>query len=159
MGKDRMAPDEVVTPDEPSMRGTQRTPAAGTAVAVLPETDAVPESLGDALSKLLQLALGIQEEQARSAPVHGQVDMHKIEISLTQGAHSTSEERHAILSTIATLVVQSARLDATRPEQVVHSLRALWSRVPQPKTVSLDEWDLVYHRILGRCLDEFYTGA
>jgi hypothetical protein len=158
MGKDRMAPDELVTPGEPSAREPQRAPAvAGTAAAVPPETDASPESLGAALSKLLQLALDAQAERSRSAPAHRQTAVHRVGISPAHGTPSTSAD--AALSTIASLVAESARLDAARPEQVVHSLRALWSRVPQPQTATLDEWDLVYHRILGRCLEEFYTGA
>jgi hypothetical protein len=155
-----MAPDEVVTPDELSARGPQRTPVmAGTTVAVPPETDALPESLGAALSKLLQLALDAREERSHSAPAHRQTAVYRVGISPAPGAISTAGERQAALSTIASLVVESVRLDAARPEQVVHSLRALWSRVPQPQAVTLDEWDLVYHRILGRCLHEFYTGA
>jgi hypothetical protein len=160
MGKDRMAPDEVVTPDKLSARGPQRTPVmTGTAVALPSETDALPASLGAALSKLRQLALDAQVERSHSAPARRQTAARHMEISPAPGAISTAGERQAALSTIAGLVVESARLDAARPEQVVHSLRALWSRVPQPKTVTLDEWDLVYHRILGRCLHEFYTGA
>jgi hypothetical protein len=155
-----MAPDEVMTPDEPSARGPQRTPVVpGTAAKVPPETDGLPESLGAALSVLLQLALDTREERSRSAPAHPQAAMHQEGISLTQGAHSTSGEWHAALSTIASLIAESARLDAARPEQVVHSLRALWSRVPRPITVTPDEWDLIYHRILGRCLEEFHAGS
>jgi hypothetical protein len=158
-GKDRMAPDEVVTPDEPSARPPQRTPAAaGAAVAVPPENNAVQDPLGVALSRLLQLALDAQAERSRSAPAQRQTAVHRVEISPAPAAISTTAERQTALSTIATLVVESARLDAARPDQVVHSLRALWSRVPQPQAVTLDEWDLVYHRILGRCLQEFYAG-
>jgi hypothetical protein len=158
MSKDRMAPDEVVTPNEPSAREPQLAPAvAGTAAAVPPETDASPESLGAALSKLLQLALDAQAERSRSAPAHRQTAEHRVGTSPAQDAPSTPPD--TALSAIARLVADSARLDAARPEQVVHLLRTLWSRVPRPQRVTLDEWDLVYHRILGRCLEEFYTGA
>lgn len=143
-----------MTPDEPPPRGPQRTPVgAGTPVEATPETSALPESLGAALSALLQLARDMQEERSRSTPAHGQVGT-----DLAKNAHATSGERNATLNTIASLVAESARKDAARPEHVVHSLRTLWSHVPKPKAVTHDEWDLAYHRILGKCLHEFYTG-
>lgn len=148
-----------MTPDEPSARAPQRTPeVTGTPKEGPPETGALPESLGAALSALLQLALDMQEERSRSAPAHRQAATHPVGVDLTTNAHSTSGERQAALNTIASLVAESARMNAARPEQVVHSLRALWSRVPKPKAVTPDEWELVYHRILGKCLQEFYTG-
>jgi hypothetical protein len=159
MGKDPIPRDEVVTPDEPSARGPRHTPAvAGTAAQVPKETDALPASLGAALAKLLELALDTLEERSRSAPSHRQAATHRAGISPPQGADSASGERPAALRAIASLVAESARLDGARPEQVVHSLRALWSRVPRPITVTPDEWDLVYHWILGRCLEEFHAG-
>jgi hypothetical protein len=148
----------VVTPDDPSPREPQHTPVVtGAPVEVPPETNALPESLGAALSQLLQLALDLQEERSRSAPAH-QASTHRERIDLTKTAPSTSAEPRADLNTIATLIAGSARTDATGPERVVHTLRTLWLRVPKPKAITPDEWDVVYHQILGKCLQEFYTG-
>ncbi len=148
----------MLTPDEPSPREPQHTPVVtGAPVEVPPETHALPESLGAALSELLQLALDLQEERSRSAPAH-QAATHGERIDLTKTAPSTSGVPRADLNTIATLIAGSARTDAAGPERVVHSLRTLWLRVPKPNAVTSDEWDVVYHRILSKCLQEFYTG-
>jgi hypothetical protein len=147
-----------VTPDDPSPRAPQHTPVVtGAPVEVPPETNARPESLGAALSELLQLALDLQEERSGSAPAR-QAATHREAIDLTKTAPSTSGEPRADLNTIATLIAGSARTDAAGPERVVHTLRTLWLRVPTPHAVTPDEWDGVYHRILGTCLQEFYTG-
>lgn len=130
----------------------------GTPARVPPETGALPESLGAALAALLQLALDAQQERSRSAPASHQAAAHRVEINLERDPHSTSAEQHRTLNMIASLVAETARMDAARPEQVVYALRALWSRVPRPNTVTPEEWDVVYHRILGKCLQEFYTG-
>jgi hypothetical protein len=146
-----------VTPDEPSPREPQHTPVVtGAPGEVPPETNALPESLGAALSQLLQLARDLQQELSRSAPAH-QAATHRERIDLTKTALSTSGEPRADLNTIATLIAGSARADAAGPERVVHTLRTLWLRVPKPQAVTPDEWDVVYHRILGKCLQEFYT--
>ena len=84
--------------------------------------------------------------------------MHRVGIDLEENARSTSGERHATLNRIASLVAESARSDTAHPEQMVLALRAVWSRVPKPSAVTLDEWELVYHRILGRALQQFYAG-
>jgi len=148
-----------LTPDEPSARGPQPTPVvAGTPIEGPPETGALPESLGAALSELLQLALDMQEERSRSTPARHQAAMHRVGIDLEENARSTSGERHAALNRIASVVAESARRDSAHPEHVVLVLRAVWTRVPKPSAVTLDEWELVYHRILGRCLQQFYAG-
>jgi hypothetical protein len=148
----------VVTPDEPSPRAPQHTPVVtGAPVAVPPETNALPESLGAALSELLQLARYLQEERSRSAPAH-QAATHRERLDLTKTAPSPSGAPRADLDKIATLIGGSARTEAAGPERVVHTLRTLWLRAPKPTAVTPDEWEVVYHRILGKCLQEFYTG-
>lgn len=155
-----MAPDDMVTLGEPTVGGPQRSPLpADTAVHAPRGADVLPLSLGAELSKLLQLALDRREDGSLWDSPRRRAAMHQVEISLTQDVHPASGLEDAALRRILSLVSESARRDAVGPEQVVHALRTIWLSVPQPATVTPDEWNLVYHRILGRCLDEFYAGA
>jgi hypothetical protein len=157
-GKDRMAPDERVTRNDASAQAPRHTPGvASPAAEVALGIDALPDSFGVPLSTLLQLAF--DAHNARSPAARSEAALDRAVPTLTVGMQSGAEDRYAVLTQIASLVAESARLDASGPQQVVYSLRALWSRVPQPGTITPAEWDLAYHSILARCLKEFYAGA
>jgi hypothetical protein len=56
-------------------------------------------------------------------------------------------------------VCEESHARALEPEHVVLALRASWSAARRPHSVSADEWEVEYLRVLGQCLGMFFDEA
>lgn len=74
---------------------------------------------------------------------------------------SDAEPEHAAWATLSAKFgrLQSAGPDALHAEDVVHGLRAAWTRVERPPGSTEEQWTTVYIRVLGRCLEAYFASA